>query len=285
MAELKIDSDFFDAFRSLMVALKDYNNDIIVIGGFANALYEYHEKGQPSPLGTLVTKDMDLLVSQKVTIINESILKQLTDNGFEIEHKPIEDKYLTKFILPTTNFEIEFLCPLVGGDPDRHGNKQLVKEVQGGLMAQPLRYLDIAQYEPWIINTENVPVLKELNLNIQIPSPGAYLIQKFIIRGDRRPAYLQKDCFYMYELLLKFNSNLSELGLSVENVVFYNDKKTNYSKVKSFKVDFVNYFKDKKSVGITKVMQELKDRGINDINEDDVIGTFQDFFKLLEAKK
>ena len=76
-------------------------------------------------------------------------------------------------------------------------------------------------------------------LNIQIPSPGAYLIQKFIIRGDRRPAYLQKDCFYMYELLLKFNTNLSELALSVENVIFYNDKKTNYSKVKSFKTDFV----------------------------------------------
>ena len=213
MAELKIDNDFFDAFKRLMLALKDYNNDIIVIGGFANALYEYHEKGQPSPLGALSTKDMDLLVSKKVTIINESILKQLVGNGFEVEHKPIEDKYLTKFVLPTTNFEIEFLCPLVGGDPDRHGNKQLVKEVQGGLMAQPLRYLDIAQYEPWIINTENVPTLVGLNLNIQIPSPGAYLIQKFIIRGDRRPAYLQKDCFYMYELLLKFNTNLSELGI------------------------------------------------------------------------
>ena len=166
--------------------------------------------------------------------------------------------------------------------PDRHGNKQLVKEVQSGLMAQPLRYLDIVQYEPWIISTESIPALKGLNLNIQIPSPGAYLIQKFIIRGDRRPAYLQKDCFYMYELLLKFNANLSELALSVENIIFFNDKKTNYSKVKSFKGDFLDYFKDKKSIGITKIMQELKDRGINDITEDDVIATFQDFFKLLK---
>ena len=140
----------------------------------------------------------------------------------------------------------------------------------------------IVQYEPWIISTESIPALKGLNLNIQIPSPGAYLIQKFIIRGDRRPAYLQKDCFYMYELLLKFNANLSELALSVENIIFLNDKKTNYSKVKSFKGDFLDYFKDKKSIGITKIMQELKDRGINDITEDDVIATFQDFFKLLK---
>lgn len=282
MAELKIDEGFFEAFRSLMTALKDYNNEIIVIGGFANALYEYHEKGQASPLGTLSTKDMDLLVSQKITVINESIVNQLQDSGFEVDHKPVDDKYLTKFILPSTNFEIEFLCPLFGGDPGRGGKKQLVKEVQKGLNAQPLRYLDLAQYEPWIIDTENVPALTGLHLKIQIPSPGAYLIQKFIIRGDRRPAFLQKDCFYIYELILKFNENLSELASSIENILLYNDKKTKYKLVKSFKVDFFEYFKDKKSVGITKVVQELGDRGINNINEEDVLATFNDLFRLLK---
>ena len=74
------------------------------------------------------------------------------------------------------------------------------------------------------------------------------------------------------------------LALSVENIIFYNEKKTNYSNLKSFKIDFWEYFKDKKSVGITRIMQELKDRGINDINEDDAIATFQDFFKLIKAK-
>lgn len=281
MAELKIDEGFFEAFKSLMTALKDYNNEIIVIGGFANVLYEYHEKGQASPLGTLSTKDMDLLVSQKITVINETIIKKLESSGFQIDAKPIEDKYLTKFILPSNNFEIEFLCPLTGGDPDRYGNKQLVKEVQSGLNAQPLRYLDLAQYEPWIIDTEKVPALTGLHLKIQIPSPGAYLIQKFIIRGDRRPAFLQKDCFYIYELILKFNENLSELISSVENILLYNDKKTKYRLVKSFKVDFFEYFKDKKSAGVTKVIQELRDRGINDINEEDVVASFEDFFKLM----
>lgn len=281
MAELKIDEEFFEAFRGVMTALKDYNKEIIVIGGFANALYEYHEKGQPSPLGTLSTKDMDLLVSNKVTIVNDSILKKLTHGGFEVEHISIENKYLTKFILPKTNFEIEFLCPMMGGDPDREGNRQLVKVVQAGLHAQPLRYLDLAQYEPWTILSENIPFLKGMNLSIQIPSPGAYLIQKFIIRGERKPIYLQKDCFYVYELLLKFNKNLPDLALSLSNVIFYNEKKGGYAKVKTFKKDFKEYFNDKKSEGISRIMQELADRSIKEITEDDVLSTFNDFFKLL----
>ena len=59
---------------------------------------------------------------------------------------------------------------------DRKGERQLVKEIQEGINAQPLRYLDLAQFQPWTVNSESISELKGLNLDIQIPSPGAYLI-------------------------------------------------------------------------------------------------------------
>ena len=38
-------------------------------------------------------------------------MESLIEQGFVVDPKPIEDKIITKFSLPGTNFEIEFLCP------------------------------------------------------------------------------------------------------------------------------------------------------------------------------
>jgi hypothetical protein len=46
MEELKIDKEFYDAFKKLLVGLEDYNKEIVIIGGLANALYQYHEHGR-----------------------------------------------------------------------------------------------------------------------------------------------------------------------------------------------------------------------------------------------
>lgn len=60
MVEVNLDEDFYKAFRKLLEALRSYNKEIVVIGGLANALYEYH-----------------VLVSKKVTVIDEKIVKKL----------------------------------------------------------------------------------------------------------------------------------------------------------------------------------------------------------------
>lgn len=276
LVELKIDSEFFGAFKKLLIALKDYNKDVVVIGGFANALYEYHKYGQPSPLGTLSTKDIDLLTSQKVSILNEPIVTRLKSEGFVIDYKPVENKVITKFTLPNTNFEIEFLCPMFGGDPDRNGDRQLVKEIQVGIQSQPLRYLDLVLLDPWIINSESIPDLVGLDLDIQIPNPGAYLIQKFLIKDRRPPNSIQKDCFYTYELLLKFNNNLQEVYQTVGTILV--TKSDTYTKLKNFETEFRAYYKDEKSEGVVRIMRELKDRGHNDLTERDVLDSFEDFF-------
>lgn len=282
MDELKIDQEFFEAFKKVLLALKDYNQEIVIIGGFANALYEYHEYGQDSMLGVLATKDLDILTSDRVTTVNKTILESLKDQGFIVDPKPIEDKVITKFSLPESNFEIEFLCPKYGGDTDREGNEQLVKEIQEGVIAQPLRYLDIALFNPWIVDTKNVPGLNDIDMKIQIPNPGAYLIQKFIIKDRRKAIYAQKDCFYIYELLLKFRDHIDELKSCIDNILVMNSKKRRYHKVKNFKENFIDYFSYAEADGIVRCHDELRDRGYDSIGVEDIVAMFDLFIGELK---
>lgn len=285
MAAFLIDDEFYLALEKLLIALQSINKEIVVIGGFANALYEHFDQATASPLGTIATKDIDILVSDKLTHISEDIAKLLEGEGFVLEPRPIENKTITKFILKDTHFEIEFLCPMYGGDPDRRGNKQLVKEVQKGLTAQPLRFLDLALYNTWRINSRKIPRLKHLNIDIQVPSPGVYLIQKFIIKERRRlnnPASMQKDCFYTYEILLKFKNNLRELAKSVKEVIWYNEAKgKKYKNVKNFTRDFQNFYGSSRSDGIDLIFQELRLMGISDYEKEDIYFIFGMFFKEL----
>jgi hypothetical protein len=119
-------------------------------------------------------------------------------------------------------------------------------------------------------------------LDIQIPSAGAYLIQKFIIRNDiNRTRFNQKDAFYTYELLLKFRDNLNFVVESVGEVELFNLKNGNYKKVKNFRKDFAAYYAGKNSEGIPKVMKEVRQRGIKGLTEDDVAYVFNEFIALI----
>lgn len=285
MVEVNLDEDFYKAFRKLLEALRSYNKEIVVIGGLANALYEYHDLGKKSPLDTIATKDLDVLVSKKVTVIDEKIVKKLEEEGFKIEPVAANDKVITKFRYEDSNFEIEFLCPKYGADPLR-GKDQMVTEVQEGLTAQPLRYLDLALFNTWSVSSELIPSLAGMNLDIQIPSAGAYLIQKFIIRNDvNRIRYNQKDAFYTYELLLKFTDNLQSVAESVGEVELFNLKKGNYKKVKNFRRDFAEYYGSKNAEGIQKVFKEVKQRGIKGITEEDITYLFNEFIALIPFQK
>jgi predicted P-loop ATPase len=271
---VEIDKEFYQIFRELLTSLGDYTKDIVIIGGFANALYQYHEWGSDSKLGNLLTKDIDLLTSDKVTKLEETIVDRLTNSGFEIKNVPVKDKFITKFI-KNENFEIEFLCPSYG-----RGEK-ITTTIQKDLVAQPLKYLDLALYNTVEISTENIPELKGLHKAIQLPSPAAYLIQKFIIL-DKRERFLQKDCFYIYELLVKFSKHLDKLINEIQSIENYNlSEKINYKKVKRFRENFKKYFGDEDGQGYNNIMKELQDRGNNGISKDQVYGTFELFLDKL----
>ncbi len=124
--------------------------------------------------------------------------------------------------------------------------------------------------------------MNDINLEIQIPNPGAYLIQKFIIKDRRKPVFHQKDCFYIYELLLKFRDNFNQLKNCIDNVLVMNSRKGHYRKVKNFKANFIDYFSSVSAGGITLCYKELRDRGHNSIDIEDIVATFELFIEEIK---
>lgn len=61
-----LESDFDSFFVRTMKALESYLDDILCVGGCANALYRYHESASEMAWGYLGTKDIDIAVPQKL---------------------------------------------------------------------------------------------------------------------------------------------------------------------------------------------------------------------------
>lgn len=281
-----INEDFYNAIRSLITSLGDATEHVVFVGGFANALYEYVEHANSSGLGDLYTKDIDLLTKRNLKESVGDLSERLERGGFKVELKGSSSEPVTKFCLKNKsgNFEVEFLCPKYGGDPDRKGKDQNVTWITDSVTAQPLRYMDLPLENKIELSTECVPKLKGLDKKIYLPSPGAYLIQKFIVIGRRQgTAAKEKDYMYCYELLAKFRDNLDYLANEVNNVVAWVViKKKNYKLVKSFKDDFKKAFATDKSVGIIAASKELEVRRIN-INPGAIQSLFEEFFEALDS--
>jgi len=69
-----------------------------------------------------------------------------------------------------------------------------------------LRYLELLQYRTWEIEAGRIPKSSALRgLRIRVPNPAAYVVQKVLIRDQRRgPQSAAKDCYYIYEVSVIF---------------------------------------------------------------------------------
>ncbi|MGK5085660.1 GSU2403 family nucleotidyltransferase fold protein [Bdellovibrionota bacterium FG-1] len=255
-----VDEQFFRAFGSLVQALEPYLSNIVFIGGVSNALYGYHPAAQPSGRRPLMTKDLDLATDRKIPVSPEAprIAELLDGAGFKANQEVLMTYGLTKFRLDTgaassADFEIEFLCPLVGKD-----RGEMAAEVQAGVSATPLRFMDLPLWDPWHLEVRRLPGLSEFGQTIQIPNPAAYLVQKFITmfrrEGRTRKSAMQKDAFYIYEFCLKFRDALPLVDGEISRLI----AATVYNDVRSFRADFTEHFNAETSPGVLKVLNEAR---------------------------
>ncbi len=156
--------------------------------------------------------------------------------------------------------DIEFLCPLSGVPGGRTGNRTAL-QVQTGLMAQPLRYLEILMRRPWQVELGRAPEFRRFKgVLIRVPNPAAYLVQKILIRNQRRKAEsIAKDCYYMYEVSVVFRDNLVALGEEYALLKEY----LSPSWIKRFERDVRSLFRDEHAEGTTSALDIYADAGIN----------------------
>jgi hypothetical protein len=208
----------FDAFfKRTVTAVTPYADSLVCIGGCANALYRHHPlaaKPWPTYLGTM---DADWAVPQRLSVPanGKPISALMEEAGFVADMLGVAKKPVVKFRPqePGLSAEIEFLCPLSGVKGGRGARTLVSTEVQPGLYAQPLRYIELLLCRPWRVEMGGIAGFEELaGRYVLVPNPAAYVVQKVLIRSQGRSlTSIQKDCYYIYEVSVLFRRALERL--------------------------------------------------------------------------
>ena len=179
-----------------LVALGDYLEDVVLVGGWVPHLYRrlWPSESSVKPRRTF---DLDAAVRGRLAVRGRSRLDTLLAaegyvqvlggaNGLaaQIYESPPNSDLLS----------IEFLAPLTGP------REETTMEIQEGVTAQTLRYLNIL-----LDNTMEVRVSSEAvpgsagELTIRIPTPGAYVFHRGLIHSRGTTRRRGKDLYYIFE--------------------------------------------------------------------------------------
>jgi len=215
-----ISPDFDAFFRRVIPAIAPYLGDLVIAGGCANALYRSHPVARPTHIPQPGTKDLDLACKagplpsvNRPPLIDLLRAAGLNAKLFGESHPPV-----MKFTVAGAESgpEVEMLCPLLGAPRRRGQAEALAITLQdGGVTAQPLRYLDLLLFEPWTIDVAGVPGFDDLAglPPLRIPHPMTYVMQKVLARDEwgRAPQKIEKDCYYIYEVSVVFRDAIDTL--------------------------------------------------------------------------
>jgi hypothetical protein len=115
-------------------------------------------------------------------------------------------------------YMVEFLTPMTGASVSRSGRALATTDIQAGVTAQRLRYLDLLLESPWRVPLAGLPGIPDATTTIEVrlPHPGFFIVQKILIseernRQDKRP----KDMAYVYQVVSLFRRELIALAEEV----------------------------------------------------------------------
>ncbi len=185
-------TDLLPLIKAMQV-LEPYLDEIVLVGGWVPMLYRrYGRVSSPHPL--LRTMDIDIVVPGRVEDRGRPTIDQLLSGaGYEPHVHPL-DASLVKYELASPITEIEFLTPEIG-PPGR-----ATRRVQQGLTAQALRYLQILLDNTVKIGIDDTICGSDINLAVNVPSPGAFIYQKGLVLSPgshREPHKVAKDLYYI----------------------------------------------------------------------------------------
>ncbi len=239
--------------RAVAQAFEGISGNFVIVGGAATALFDLYARADPySPVKTAYTLDIDVAVDGRVVVAVEEVKKRFQEIGYEQILLPIADtpKPLIKYEkqIEGKAFEVEFLVPLFGRDPDRQGRRRVVEVVADGIHAQQLRFLDILTDR-----AEEVTLPGEGELKLRVPNPGNYLVHKYLTLHRRdQTVKREKDSFYVFDILNRFAEHHEYLAQEVIAVC------KGFKQAKSFPRDFCAFYADSESEGIVLLMAEYR---------------------------
>ncbi|MGD0238015.1 MAG: GSU2403 family nucleotidyltransferase fold protein [Syntrophorhabdales bacterium] len=240
--------------------IEPYLSDIVLVGGWVPIVYEQCTSIYPTK--TVRTADIDFACHPPLVVRGETMDSLLKKACFTCELSGGTSVPFSKYV-NKLGLEIEFLTPLKGPGTER------VTELQRGLTAEPLRYLDVLLEHVEEVNIDE-------GLCVRVPSMSAFLFQKGLSFPHRR-SFLKrdKDLYYIFKVVETVNP---EYLIASLDTVF----KAHPPKWRSrFFNNLRQYFEEEHSVGVISVVGQLlqtpSERDDRDILRMKVFTTMQEF--------
>lgn len=201
-----------EAFGRLITALRPWLAQVVVVGGWAHRLHRFHPLANPAAHLPLRTRDADVAFPLDAELTGD-IQAALRRAGFVQE-------LFGDLVPPATHYRLgegdggfyaEFLTPLHGSGLKRRGAPDATV-ARAGVTAQKMRYLELLLVHPWTVRLGQAGgVPGATDLDVRVPNPVSFIVQKLLIHSDRRPAKRAQDILYIHDTLELFGGSLDEL--------------------------------------------------------------------------
>jgi hypothetical protein len=207
-----------------------YRDDIVVTGGLVPLLYRFHDAYDEPRQAPLLTGDLDFTASNPLPVRGGRRLRDcLEDEGFVViparssRHQVPAKHYFQSSERGTdtlASIHGEFLVPLVGSRTDRHGHPKSPQQLQDGLNAEALRFLDLLLWQPTTFDLRNIERLNvSSTLEIRMPRLAAYIIQKALCSERRTDSEKRdKDLAYIYDVATLSHGRWDELRADIQTL-------------------------------------------------------------------
>ncbi|WP_225031010.1 GSU2403 family nucleotidyltransferase fold protein [Paraburkholderia sp. XV] len=205
-------------FSRLAMTLEPWRKRIVFVGGWAFRLYHYEPRAYTVDHTPIFTNDADVAYAEREPL--EGDIKQALEGaGFKEEPNfgGDVDPPAMRYTLDGANgFYAEFLTPLTGSGKKRDGKggfKNDATELKAGVVAQKLRHLEVLLFQPWLVTIPTDETgLGEPVTDLRVPNPVSFIIQKLLIRDDRRQLKrLANDVVYIHDALQIFYGAMDDL--------------------------------------------------------------------------
>lgn len=210
-----------EAFAKLVQALDPWRGQLVFIGGWCHRLHTMHPKANKLGYQPVFTRDTDLALHNKIPLAGD-IKSALIAKGFKEDFSGEFKPPIARYTLGDQQggFYAEFLTPLKGSGYKRGGAPDATMSA-AGISAQKIRHLDILMVDPWTVTVgpphNDVPL--DVPADLQVANPLCFMVQKFLIKKDRKKAKQSQDLLYVYDTIQLFSQHLPELKDNWERVV------------------------------------------------------------------
>lgn len=208
------------SFATLIQALDAWRAHLIFIGGWAHRVHRMDPRANQLDYLPVFTKDSDLAFANKAPLAGD-IRAALIERGFKEElageFRPPSAHYTLGG--KGSGFYAEFLTPLAGSGYKRGGEPDATMAA-AGISAQKIRHLDILLEDPWVITVgpgNAIPL--PAPVDIRVANPLCFMVQKFLIRGDRSASKRAQDLLYIHDTLQAFANLLPDFKASWRQTV------------------------------------------------------------------